>query len=119
MIEPTNAELLQSQQSLQKLVERDFKGVYTLRLEEIVSEVNLRLQKLQSVEEDLSRRVRQEDLSQDEADEQWQEVLKETLDINQQPLPDDAFRTVKLSLNDLQALKWMRKNEQESDGEEE
>jgi len=106
-MEPTNADLLQSHESLQKLFEQDLKGVFALRLEEIVDEVNDRLQKLNKVEQDLSRRVQEEDLTQEEANAQWREVRDETAEINEEPMPRSALREVQISAADLKALKWM------------
>ena len=77
---PQNLDLLQSQESLQKL---------------------------QGVQEDLSRRVGEGDLQQEEADDQWRELLQETLEIEGEPLPRSALRTVEVSVADLKALEWM------------
>jgi hypothetical protein len=110
MIEPTNAALLQSQEALQKLASRDLRGVFALRLADILDEVEGRLQKLQGVQEDLSRRVREGDHQQDEADEQWRELLEETLEIEEEPLPRSALRAVEISVADLKALEWMIKD---------
>jgi hypothetical protein len=104
---PQNLDLLQSQESLQKLASRDLRGVYALRLADILGEVESRLQKLQGVQEDLGRRVDEGALQQEEADEQWRELLGETLEIEEEPLPRSAFRSVEVSVADLQALKWM------------
>jgi hypothetical protein len=104
---PQNLDLLQSQESLQKLASRDLRGVFALRLADILEEVEGRLQKLQGVQEDLARRVDEGDLQQDEADDQFRELLEETLEIEEEPLPRSALRTVEISVADLQALEWM------------
>lgn len=104
---PQNIDLLQSQEALQKLASRDLRGVFALRLTDILDEVEGRLQKLQGVQKDLSRRVDEGDLQQDEADDQWREVLEEALEIEQEPLPRSALRTVEISVADLKALEWM------------
>jgi hypothetical protein len=104
---PQNLDLLQSQEALQKLTSRDLRGVFALRLADILDEVEGRLQKLQGVQEDLSERVGGGDLSQDEADEQWRELLQEALEINEEPLPRSALRSIEISVADLQALEWM------------
>lgn len=104
---PQNIDLLQSQEALQKLASRDLRGVFALRLADILDEVESRLQKLQGVQEDLSRRVDEGDLQQDEADEQWRELLEETLEINAEPIPRSALRIIEISVADLQALDWM------------
>jgi len=104
---PQNLDLLQSQEALQKLASRDLRGVFALRLADILEEVEGRLQKLQGVQEDLSRRVDEGDLQQDEADEQWCELLQETLEINVEPIPRSALRKIEISAADLQTLDWM------------
>jgi hypothetical protein len=104
---PSNVELLQSRESLQKIASRDLRGIFALRLADILGEVEGRLQKLQGVQEDLARSVDEGDLQQDEADEQWRELLEETLEIEEEPLPRSALRTVEISVADLRALGWM------------
>ena len=104
---PQNLDLLQSQESLQKLASRDLRGVFALRLADIFEEVQGRLQKLQGVQEDLAQRTDEGDLSQEEADEQWRELLKETLEIDEEPLPRSALRSIEVSVADLKALDWM------------
>jgi len=106
-MKPTNLKLLESQESLQKLSSRDLRGVYALRLADILDEVEARLQKLQGVQEDLSRRVDEGDLQQEEADDQWRELLQETLEIEEEPLPRSALRAVEISVADLRGLDWM------------
>jgi len=104
---PQNLELLQSREALQKLAGRDLRGVFALRLADILDDVESRLQKLQGVQEDLARRVDEGDLSQDEADEQWRELLQETLEIDAEPIPRSALRTTEISVVDLNTLDWM------------
>ena len=104
---PQNIDLLQSQEALQKLASRDLRGVFALRLADILEEVEGRLQKLQGVQEDLSRRVDEGDLQQDEADEQFRELLQERLDIGAEPIPRSALRTIEISVADLQTLSWL------------
>jgi len=104
---PQNLDLLEAQEALQKLASRDLRGVFALRLAEILEEVEGRLQKIQGVQEDLSRRVGEGDLQQDQADEQFRELLGETLEIEEEPLPRSALRAVEISVADLRALDWM------------
>jgi hypothetical protein len=104
---PQNIDLLQAQEAIQKLASRDLRGVFALRLADILDEVGSRLQKLQGVQEDLSRRVDEGDLQQDEADDQWRELLQETLEVDAEPIPRSALRTIEISVADLQALDWM------------
>jgi len=114
---PSSLDLLQSQDALQNLASRDLRGVFALRLADILDEVEGRLQKLQGVQEDLSQRVDEGDLSQEEADEQWQELLEETLEIEEDPLPRSALRTVEISVADLKALGWMIEDKGNGDNE--
>jgi polyhydroxyalkanoate synthesis regulator phasin len=102
------------QEALEKLVSRDLRGVFTLRLAEIVQEAQGHLEKLQGVHKDLSQRVDEGDLSQEEADEQWQELLEETLEIDADPLPRSALRSIKISVADLKALGWMIEDAEDS-----
>ena len=111
---PQNLDLLQSQEALQKLASRDLRGVFALRLADILDEVEGRLQKLQGVQEDLSRRVGEGDLQQEEADDQWRELLGETLEIEEEPLPRSALRAVEISVADLKALGWMIEDAEDS-----
>jgi hypothetical protein len=106
-MQPQNIDLLQSQEALQKLAKRDLRGVFALRLADILDEVRGRLQKLQGVQEDLSRRVDEGDLQQPEADEQWRELLEETCEIDAEPIPRSAVRTIEISVADLNALGWL------------
>jgi len=112
---PQNLDLLQSQEALQKLASRDLRGVFALRLGDILDEVEGRLQKLQGVQEDLARRVDEGDLQQDEADEQFRELLQETLEINAEPIPRSALRTIEISVADLKALRWMIEDQNTED----
>jgi len=115
MIKPKNFDLLQSQEALQKLAGRDLRGVFALRLADILDEVEGRLQKLQGVQEDLSRRVGEGELQQEEADEQWRELLEETLEIEEEPLPRSALRAVEISVADLRGLDWMIEDQNTDD----
>jgi two-component sensor histidine kinase len=108
---PQNLDLLQSQEALQKIASRDMRGVFALRLADIIEEVEGRLQKLQGVQEDLSRRVDEGDLQQDEADQQFRELLEETLEIGAEPIPRSALRTIEISVADLQTLSWLFEDE--------
>jgi|APHM01.1.fsa_nt_gi hypothetical protein len=92
---PTNAELLDSQEALSKLVQADLKGIYALRLKEIVSDVEERLMHLQEVHEET------------DTDEEWREVLQDEMEIDEDPLPKEAFEGVEISAQDLIALDFM------------
>ena len=106
-MEPSNLDLLDSRDSLQKLSSRNLRGVFALRLADIVEVVNERLRRLQAVRQDLNGRIEEGDLQQDEANEQWRELLGETLEMDKEPLPRSALRTVEISVADLRALEWM------------
>ena len=113
-MKPSSLDIIRSQEALEKLASRDLRGVFTLRLAEIVQEAQEHLEKILSVQKDLSQRVDEGDLPQEEADEQWQELLEETLEIDAEPLPRSALRTVEISVADLQALDWMIANEDDT-----
>jgi len=106
-MEPSNLSLLESKESLQKLASRDLRGVFALRLADIIEAVNERLRRLQALRQDLDERIENGNSSVEEADEQWREVLEETLEIEEDPLPRSALRTVEISVGDLKALDWM------------
>jgi len=106
-MELTNLTLLNSQESLQKLASRDLRGVFALRLADILEEAESRLEKLHGIQKDLAQRIDEEDLTQKEADEQWQELLQETLQVEEEPLPRSALRSVEISVADLKVLDWM------------
>jgi len=112
---PSSLDIIRSQEALEKLASRDLRGVFALRLAEIVQEAQDHLEKILSVQKDLSRRVDEGDLAQEEADEQWQELLEETLEIEEEPLPRSALRTVEISVADLKALEWMIEDQNADD----
>jgi aminoglycoside phosphotransferase len=111
----SNVQLLQSQEAFQKLVSQDLRGVYALRVLDIADAMERRLKKLQSVEEDLRGQVDEEALTQEEANEQWQEVLDEELEVEEPPLPRAAVRQATLSAGDLKQLKWLFQDSPETD----
>jgi len=112
---PSSLDIIRSQEALEKLASRDLRGVFTLRLAEIVQEAQDHLEKILSVQKDLSQRVDEGDLSQEEADEQWQELLEEKLEIDAEPLPRSALHTVEISVADLKALDWMIEDQNTED----
>ena len=59
------------------------------------------------------------DLQQDEADEQFRELLQETLEIDAEPIPRSALRTIEISVADLQALSWLFQDESGTEEEPE
>lgn len=111
----SNVQLLQSQEAFQKLVSQDLRGVYALRVLDIADAMERRLKKLQSVEEGLRGQVDEEALTQEEANEQWQEVLEEELEIEEPPLPRAAVRQATLSAGDLKQLEWLFQDSPETD----
>lgn len=103
MIEARNDELLASQDALQELAGKPLSGVHALRLKEILSEVEDRLQRLQEVQQDLMQRDNEEA----EANDEWQEVLEDTLEIDEEPLPQEAVEDIEISASTLMALDWL------------
>jgi len=105
MINVENSKLLESQQALQKLAQKPLSGVYSLRLREVLAAVEDRLNRLQEVQNDLQGR---EDLSPEEADEEWRNVLEDTLEIpDEEPLPREAVEGIQISAGTLVALDWL------------
>jgi len=104
MIDVENSQLLESQQALQTLAQKPLSGIYSLRLREILAAVEERLNRLQEVQQDLQSR---EDLSEEEADEEWRRVLEDTLEIDEEPLPEEAVEDVEISAGTLVALDWL------------
>jgi len=95
MIKVTNRTLLESQQALQALSETALRGVYALRLADILDEAEARGQKLNELRMDLQSQIEADELSEEEAKEQWEEVLSETYTIDEEPLPQSAVRSAK------------------------
>jgi len=108
MIEVPNQRLLASQDALQTLAQKPLSGVHSLRLREILSDVKGRLQRLQEVQKDLQSR---EDMDESEADEEWRRVLEDTLEIDEEPLPEEAIKNVEISAGTLVTLDWLIKGE--------
>jgi hypothetical protein len=92
---PTNRTLLESQQALQDLVQTDLRGVHALHLMEILDPVQERLNRLQQVQQEVG------------SEEEMQEVLDETLEIDQDPLPKRAFEDAEVSAATLITLEWL------------
>ena len=99
-----NFRLLQSQEALSSLVESKLSGVYALQVRDIVEEVQERVQRLHEVRKDLAQR---EDLSEEESNEEWEQVLSEESSIDTGPLPQSALQNAEVSAQDLFALDWM------------
>lgn len=99
-----NGQLLQSQQALQEIAQANLKGVYALQVRDILGPVQKRLDRLQEVQQDLMER---EDMSEQEADEEWRQVLQEKTNIDEDPLPRQALEDIEISAGTLIALDWM------------
>lgn len=110
MIEVENRQLLASQQALRTLASKPLSGIHSLQLRDILDEAEARMQRLQEVQQDLSSR---EDLSEEEADEEWQQVMKDTTEIDHDPLPEEAVRDISIAAGDLMALDWLIRDEEE------
>ena len=105
-MEVTNAQLLQSQQALQNLSQASLKGVHALHLMDILDAVRDRLDRLQEVQQNLMER---DDLSDEAAQEEWQEILRDTTEIDEEPLPQKAVETIQISAGALMTLGWLLK----------
>lgn len=104
-----NAQLLNSQKALQELTQASLKGTHALALKEIMSAVEERLQHLQEVQQSLVERAqaKNEDLTEEEADEEWTEVLEDDLELDHDPLPQEAVENIEISAAHLMALDWL------------
>lgn len=104
-----NARLLNSQQPLQELAQSKLPGLHALHLQEIMAEVEERMKHLQEVQRDLMQRAQDEedDLTDEEADKQWQEVLEDNLELDHDPLPREALENIEISAAHLMALDWL------------
>jgi len=100
MIEVQNGQLLQSQQALQELSAKSLPGLQALALREIISDVEERMQRLQEVQQELMER-------EDDAQEEWEDVLQDTLELDEEPLPEEAIEGIEISAGTLMALDWL------------
>lgn len=108
MIEVTNKTLLESQEALQRLAKAGLRGVFALRLADIISAVEDQGQKLHQVRTDLWGRAQEEDITEAEAQEQWEEVLEKTCEIEEEKLPRSALRSADdLTAGDVLQLRWL------------
>lgn len=108
-MEVKNHRLLNAQQPLQEFAQTSLPAVYAIALKEIMADVEERLQRLQEVRQDLMRRAEDEDaaLTEEEADEEWQEVLTDELELDHDPLPQEAIENIEISAAHLMALDWL------------
>jgi hypothetical protein len=110
MIEVENSQLLASQQPLKQLAQKPLSGVHSLQLKRTLSEVEERLARLQELQQDLMSR---DDM--DEPQEEWQQVLNDTAEIEEDPLPEEAVEGIEISASTLMALDWLIRDEDEED----
>jgi hypothetical protein len=101
MIEVENQDLLASQSALRTLAQKPLSGVHSLQLKRILSEVEERLARLQELQQDL--------MSRDDMDEEeeWQMVLEDTAEIEEEPLPEEAVEGIEISASTLMAIDWL------------
>ncbi|MCS3707197.1 hypothetical protein GGP62_002184 [Salinibacter ruber] len=102
MIEVENQDLLASQSALRTLAQKPLSGVHSLQLKRTLSEVEERLARLQELQQDLMSR---DDM--DEPQEEWQQVLNDTAEIEEEPLPEEAVEGIEVSASTLMALDWL------------
>jgi len=107
MIEVENAQLLASQEALQELSSKPLSGLHALRLGDILEAADGRLQRLQEVRQGLMEDAEEGEKTQAEVDQEWQEVLEDDLEIDEDPLPRSAFEDVQISAQTLMALDWL------------
>ncbi len=99
-----NVQLLQSQEALQELSQASLSGVYALHLKDLMADIEARMRRLQEVRQDLAGR---DDMTEEEANEEWRSVLEDDLELDHEPLPREAFEGIKISAGDLIALDWL------------
>lgn len=102
-----NHQLLASQEALEELSQAPLMGLHALQVKELMDPVSDRLQRLQEVQQGLMEDVQQGDKTDEEADEEWQEVLSDSLEIDEEPLPREAFEDIEISARTLMALDWL------------
>ena len=107
MIDVRNDQLLASQESLQELSEQPLRGVHALALGDIMDEAQGRLERLHELRQGLIQRVEDDGLTEQEADEEWREVLEETSEIDAEPLPQSAVEEIEISAGHLMTLGWL------------
>lgn len=111
-----NAQLLNAQTPLQTLSQASLRGVHALHLKDLMEAISTRLQRLQEVQQGLMEDVQQDEKTQEEADEEWQEVLADTLDIDEEPLPQEAIAEIEISAGELMALDWLIDRGEDTEG---
>jgi hypothetical protein len=113
MITVENEQLLGSQDSLQALSETSLPGRHALQLMGILEEVQTHLEHVHEVKTNLA--TREDD---DEAEQEWQDVLDDELEINENPIPRSAIAEAEgIEAKDLYRLRWLL-SEEDAENEE-
>jgi len=102
-MEVTNSQLLNSQQALQELTQCKLPAVHALALRDVVEEVQAQVEKVQDVREDLMER----DADEDEINDEWRDLLADEVELDAEPLPQQALEGAEVSTQTLLALDWM------------
>lgn len=106
----TNRQLWQAQGALQQLVQTDLRGVHALQVKKIVEPIQEHLGDLQEVRKGLVHRQNGEIEWMEGGQEEWEEVLDKTHEIDADPLPQKAIEDVEISAAILISLDWMIEN---------
>lgn len=114
-----NHELLQSQEALQNLLSARIKGIYALRVRDIAEEAEERVKRISEVRQNLAQQVEDGTVEEENADAEFQEILKETTTIDVEPIPERALRKAELSGQDLLQLDWMIAREEDEEDTDE
>jgi hypothetical protein len=114
MITVENEQLLGSQDSLQALSETSLPGRHALQLMGILEEVQTHLEHVHEVRTQLANRDEEEEA----AEQEWQDVLDDELEINENPIPRSAIAEVEgIEAKDLYRLRWLLSEEDEENEE--
>lgn len=109
MMEVENHRILAAQEPLQNLAETGLDGTDALHLMDIIGAVEERLERLSAVQQNLADR---DDLSPEEAQNEWEQVISDTSEIDEAPLPREAFEGVDgVEAGDLLPVRWMLADE--------
>jgi len=107
-MEVQNAHLLNSFRALRSLAQAPLPGVHALSVRDALADAQDKVQRLEELRQDLQQR---EDLTDEEANEEYRQALAKTTDIGSDPIPEQAFKAaiseVQVSAVGIDALDWI------------
>ena len=104
---PTNFQLLSSQEAINALLDARIRGIYALRVRDIAEAAKERIQRVQEVRQQLQGQVEEGTVEEDSADAELQEVLEKEVEIDVDPIPQEALEGAEISGRHLIDLDWM------------